>query len=247
MKSAPSPFQNHPELEGQILDPLASRFRDFDPKNLDEQMLARTGGAAWRLTRAQREACRADAMQGRWGQDLWVFAYGSLMWDPGFVFSEIRRARAPQHARRFILRDTLGARGSEDAPGVMAALDSGDGCDGLAFRIQADLLECETEVLWRRERAVPAYCAEFAWLETELGAIDSLVFVADHSVPVIDGEMSWDDQVRFCALGKGFLGTSLEYAENLQAQCDRLGIHDTSLASLVEQARSYPGPHYAGG
>lgn len=57
-----------------------------------------------------------------------MFAHGSLMWDPAIDFAEVRRAWLPGHARRFILCDIHGARGTRDAPGLMAALDRGDGC-----------------------------------------------------------------------------------------------------------------------
>ena len=72
-----------------------------------------------------REASRRVTLASHTG-DLWVFAYGSLMWDPAMDFTEVRRAWLPGHARRFILCDIYGARGTPEAPGLMAALDWGE-------------------------------------------------------------------------------------------------------------------------
>ncbi len=87
----------------------------------------------WRLSDEEREATRAQVL-ARTGKDLWVFAYGSLMWDPGIHIVEIRIATLTGFHRRFCLKSRIG-RGSADNPALMAALDSGGDCQGLALRI----------------------------------------------------------------------------------------------------------------
>ena len=57
--------------------------------------------------------------------DLWVFGYGSLMWDPAMEFAEVRRGRTKLYARSFCLWD-VGGRGSLDRPGLMLAIDAYD-------------------------------------------------------------------------------------------------------------------------
>ena len=145
------PFRYHPGLRSLILDPLESEMRDFDV----ETLLARSADpSSFRdlLTPDDlREAGRHALLEGRLDEDLWVFAYGSLMWDPGFLFTEVRRGFAPRHMRRFILKDTRGPRGNPEFPGVMAALDAGAGCHGLAFRIARDRIEEETRRILRSE------------------------------------------------------------------------------------------------
>lgn len=233
------PFRYHPELRSLIAEPAQSGFRSFDPetvrRSLDQQGLP----SDWINSAAQREADRAQTLACHSGGDLWVFAYGSLMWDPAFHFEEIRHAFAPHHARAFILRDIGGGRGTLEQPGVMAALDEGTGCDGLAFRLAAANIEPETEILWRRERIGPAYRSAYIPLDTAAGRIMALTFLADHDAPSIDAGISWQDQVRFCATGSGFLGTSLDYVENLARHFDALGIEDAELRRLLEAARDY--------
>jgi glutathione-specific gamma-glutamylcyclotransferase len=172
-------------------------------------------------------------------EDLWVFAYGSLMWDPGIVFAEVRRAFVPGNARRFILRDIHGARGTRETPGLMAALDEGSGCEGLAFRIDREHVDGETERLWRRERIGPGYIASFVDAELSDGRVSALTFVADHDAEVIASTLTRAEQVHCFATGTGFLGTSLQYLENIAAHFEALGIHDDDVVALLRETKAY--------
>ncbi len=133
-------------------------FRNLDITEIDKACPRR--GQPRRLAPpcSQREAYAAPSLAGREGQDIWVFAYGSLMWDPAIHFDELRRAHAPDHVRSFCLWDKY-ARGSIEAPGLMAALDRGAGCTGDALHIPAAQVEEETTQLCRRELIGPAYRA----------------------------------------------------------------------------------------
>lgn len=235
---ANDPFRHHPNLRPLIKNPEESYFRNFQPADMDEMMAERGIGQDWRLTDEDREAARQIEMTGRWDDDLWVFAYGSLCWDPAILFDEVRRAHVPSHARRFILKDTFGARGTVDSPGLMAALDVGPGCDGLAFRISRDRLEDETYRLWSRERAMPAYKSEFLKADSHHGAIEVLAFVADCDAPVIAPDLTRDEQVNYLANGTGFLGSSMEYGRNLQAGLKAINISDPDLENLLAQAEA---------
>ena len=102
------PFAHHPDLRDKITPTDQSFFRNFTKEKL-AVILAEKGMEDFPYhPDATREAMRHAALAGRDGQDIWVFAYGSLMWDPALVFSDVRRAHAPHHARRFILKDIYG-------------------------------------------------------------------------------------------------------------------------------------------
>jgi hypothetical protein len=122
MATATDPFVHHPELRDLIDEPENCFFRTFTTTKLAE-MAREKGIPQWWYSDEEREAMRAKALAKHGGGDLWVFAYGSLMWDPGLYFEEVRRAWLPDHARRLILKDIYGARGTAEAPGLMAALD----------------------------------------------------------------------------------------------------------------------------
>jgi cation transport protein ChaC len=235
----PEAFVHHPELQGRIIDPMASFARTLHIPALAKRLRSQGLPVHWIHDEATREADRHATLAGRRDADLWVFAYGSLMWDPGFRFDALRRAHVPDHARRFILRDIYGGRGTPESPGLMAALDRGPGCDGLLFRIPAEALEEETMILWRRERIGRAYTAAFVTAHHAAGAVEALTFVADHEAELIAPDLTPAEQVRYLATGTGFLGSSLDYLRNVCAQCERLGIEDAEIAGLLREVEAY--------
>lgn len=237
--SAPDPYMHHPELREKITDPLQSFFRSFNAVDVAAQLPDPSSLLDMLHSDAEREQSRAEALAGRPDQDLWVFAYGSLMWDPAFRFSEVRRGYAPDHARRFILKDLFGARGTREVPGLMAALDEGPGCEGLLFRIDREDVDTETEILWRREKAGPAYVPRFIDVTSSDQPVAALTFVADHGAEVIDADITRDEQIRFLATGSGFLGTSIEYLTNIESQFRALGIFDEEVSGLLREAQEF--------
>lgn len=236
------PFLHHPELRDRIAAPEASFFRSFLPSDLDARMAALGRPPDWRYTDAEREANRRRTLDGQMGADVWVFAYGSLMWDPAFRFAEVRVARVQGYARRFCLKDTWGGRGTAGAPGLMAALDRGPGCTGLAFRIAAAEVEAETEILWRREGIASTYAPTFLPVATAQGPVEALAFVANRAAAAICPDLPLREIVQYLATGTGFLGSSRAYLESIAAQLAALGIEDPELQALVEAVRRYPAP-----
>lgn len=237
--SMQDPFQHHPKLRGKITDPADSFFRDL---TLDKiRALAEEHGMPvdWWYTDEEREAMRQTDLAGRMDQDLWIFGYGSLMWDPGVYFTEVRRARVDGLARRFILKEVNGGRGNAECPGLMAALDTGDGCDGLVFRLAAEDLECETRMLWQREVIAPGYKVKFLTAQTICGPVEVMTFVADHDAAQIAADIDRDTQIECVAKASGILGSSLEYLQNVAVKLRELDIHDEDVESLLRDAEAY--------
>ena len=152
-------FVHLPELQGRLTPAHASGLRLTDEVLAEWDAQARCQGlpAHWRLPDHEVEQSRREVLAAITAQqqDLWVFAYGSLMWNPGFHFGEVRRACLTGFARRFALSTTIG-RGTPDCPGLVLTLQRTNdadqvGCEGLAFRIRAPLVEDESRMLWRRE------------------------------------------------------------------------------------------------
>ena len=83
--------------------------------------------------------------------EVWVFAYGSLIWKPACDIAEQRVAVAHGWHRAFCLGWDRWFRGNPDGPGLMLALDRGGTCDGVAQRLPADAVEPELRKLLRRE------------------------------------------------------------------------------------------------
>lgn len=238
MPDPTDPFAHHPELRDRIADPETSFHRTFSLEALVERYPQLEKFRCWVHTDSQREAIRARAL-ARHAGDLWVFAYGSLMWDPALRFAEVRRAHVAGHARRLILMDDMGGRGTKEAPGLMAALDEGEGCEGLAFRIQAGDVETETEILFRREAIGPAYLPRFVTARIGADEVPALTFLADHECLDILGDITRDEQVRYIATGSGFLGTSRDYLASIVNHLTHLGIADEHCADLLRAVEAY--------
>ena len=233
------PYIHHPALRGKIADPLTSFFRNFKPSDLDARMKEIGRPDNWRHSDEELEAARLSFLEGRLDSDLWIFAYGSLMWDPAFHFAEVRRGRVSGYARRFILKDTFGARGTPETPGLMAALNEGHGCEGLVFRIASDVAGHESGMFWRRELIAYAYKPVFAKVETQFGPVEALTVIADRTSDYIRPDLTREEQVRYIATGKGFLGTSLQYVENIVGHFAALEIEDDEVAELLAEARAF--------
>ncbi len=231
------PFIHHPRLRGLINDPEASSFRKQDMAATFAWLEENGIDTSDCYTDEQREANRTAALADRRDQDLWVFAYGSLMWDPGFYFAEVRRAHVPGHSRQFILKDDFGGRGTVESPGLQAVLDVGGNCDGLAFRVARDVLEEESSMIWRREYIAPAYHPVFLRAEIADDEIEVLAFLADHEADIIQGDLTWDEKISYLARGEGLFGSSFEYIENIVERLEQLGIEDAHLRELYEAAK----------
>ena len=239
MDAGLDPFSHHPELRHEIADPLQSQYRTFSVAKLEAKSKEWGLSAKWWYSDEEREAMRAETLAARRDNDLWIFAYGSLMWDPAFRFAEVRRAHVPDYARRFILKDIHGGRGTVDMPGLMAALDKGSGCDGLVFRVLREHIEEETEILWLRERIGPAYTPTFVNAVVADESVSALAFVADYDAQLIAPDLTRDEQIHFFATGKGFFGPSIDYLRNIAKKFAALGIDDEEVASLLRETEAY--------
>ncbi|MGH1357376.1 MAG: gamma-glutamylcyclotransferase [Burkholderiaceae bacterium] len=236
MSEQHDPYLYHPELKGRIADPFASRFRQMDMALIDQKMLEAGAGPDWRRTDEARELSRVQTLRDRLDESLWVFGYGSLVWDPGFVFDQVRIGRLDGYQRSFCLRSEIG-RGCAEKPGLMLGLDAGGFCESLVFRIPADVLEQETRLIWQREMMRHTYAPTFVPVQTSAGTVQALTFIVD---PVADnyiGNIAPAQAARFVATGAGLYGTCYDYVDNLARHLEAVGIHDPAVSSLREQAR----------
>jgi len=218
-------FHLHPELRGQIKPAEESFFRNLDLSVIDAHGEKAGFSSDWRTPCAVRDAERRDWLEGRWNQDLWVFGYGSLMWDPSIEFDEVRHAHCRGHQRSFCLWDE-GGRGSMDEPGLMLAIDEGGSCEGLAFRVGSEKLEYETFVLFRREMLAPVYRPIWLSLDTASGPIEALSFVANRDHEKIKPGILLEDQAKMIARAKGMFGTNFDYLSDMYERLEILGIED---------------------
>lgn len=226
-------FKHTPALRKLVTPPDNSEMRFGQERfaELDEQAEAEGWPPGWRMDHDTREANRQAMLSGRWTQDLWVFAYGSLIWDPAVYVEEYRRGVLTGWRRSFCMR-LEGGRGSHARPGLMAALDQGGQCDGVVFKIAAGLVDQETKFMWRREMFADAYCPVFLEVSTPQGPVDALVFIMDRTNRRYMPDLPIEEAARMIALAEGGLGSNFEYLHSLVTHLDELGIQDDDIQKL---------------
>jgi cation transport protein ChaC len=194
--------------------------------------MLRARGDTLLLSEEELSASRARFLARRPAGDLWVFGYGSLIWNPAFDHVERRVARVAGFSRRYCLWSYLG-RGSRDCPGLMLGLEAGGACQGVAFRIAEDAIDSELDVLWRREMLSGAYRPVWVWLNSAGGRFPALTFAINRQHERYAGRLTLDQVAERIAIAGGPLGTCVEYLENTHQQLRALGIADRYLDGVM--------------
>ena len=166
------------------------------------------------------------------GEDVWVFGYGSLMWNPAFHHMETRAGRIHGYHRRFVFWSTIG-RGSRERPGMMLGLARGGSCNGLALRIAAGEAETELQSVFMREMVSTAYSARWVTVRTADGPVRAITFVANPDHVFYAGRVPLKEAARHIAFGEGELGSSRDYLYNTVSHMDALGIGDAGMQTLL--------------
>lgn len=164
---------------------------------------------------------------------IWLFAYGSLLWNPCIHVAEHRGARLHGYHRDFRLKLTYG-RGSPQAPGLMLGLTPGGSCRGMALRVPGagDALLHELMLVWRREMLTGVYIPRWITLRTHQGAVPAIAFVVNPWHETYCGRLDEGTVVELMATGHGMLGSAAEYLESTVAHLEQQGIHDRRLWRL---------------
>ncbi len=176
--------------------------------------------------------------------ELWVFGYGSLIWNPIIEIQETLPAKLEGYGRRFCVWAPIG-RGSPDCPGLWLGLDKldegGKPCDGMALRIEAGRWDEETLILWRREMISGVYRA--AWLPVEIGGTlkQCCVFISNPDHARYAHEIDWDAKVAAIAKAKGSLGSCREYLDTLAERLSAAGMRDAYIEKLVTDVEAVSG------
>ena len=199
------------------------------------------GDPRWALTDEQLSDSLTAMLKARpKGAGWWVFAYGSLLWNPLFPFAEARPAILRGLHRRFCLR-SLASRGTPDQPGLVLGLDRGGACTGVAYRLPAPVAMDELHLLWRREMVVGAYRPRWVRVRSGEREIHALTFAVRHAHPQYAGRLSLDEEALVIAGAKGAFGSSLDYLERTRVALVTHGIIDPYLEGIAARVAALRG------
>jgi cation transport protein ChaC len=178
---------------------------------------------------------------------LWVFGYGSLMWQPGFRYVDARRARLEGYHRSFCIY-SLHYRGTQQRPGLVLGLARGGTCEGVAFRVaDEDAAQVRAYLHAReliygvyREASLPANLLG----EREPQRVDVLTYIAETGHPSFAGALSMARRAAIIRAARGKAGSNLGYFVATLRKLRELGIRQADLERLAVQAGV--GGSYAG-
>lgn len=205
--------------------PLASH----DPARLEAE----------RLSAEELDRSLDEALAGRGaGEPLWIFAYGSLMWNPGLAFVAKRVGTIYGYHRNFCLWSRIN-RGTPERPGLVLTLERGGSCRGIAFRLAGSTSRDELRALWRREMSLGSYHPR--WLECHAGGerLAALAFIVNRACSGYAGRLTPEAMVHSIATARGKFGSSAEYLFQTQAALESHGILDRRVKRLAERVRAY--------
>ncbi len=172
--------------------------------------------------------------------DVWIFAYGSLIWNPGFAWHERVPARLFGYRRRFCLRSTH-YRGTPERPGLVLALEREPRalCLGLAYAVDARIAEETLEYLRGRELVSSAY--RETWVELQLAtgpSVRAVTYVIDRSHSQYWTGLTLAEQAEIIAKAQGKGGSNADYLYQTAANLSALGLPDPDLTWLAARVRA---------
>ena len=184
------------------------------------------------LSDAELESSLQSLLQSHpLGEDVWLFGYGSLIWNPILHFEERHVAKLRGYHRRFCLWSHIN-RGSPQKPGLVLGLDAGGSCRGVVFRIRANQAQNELRLLWRREMALDSYSPR--WLNVNTGERDlsAIAFIVNRNHPNYAGRLPLETVLKTMVGTRGYLGTPAEYLHETIRGLLAHGVRDEYLMDI---------------
>lgn len=212
--------------------------QDFTPERVAAyaQIAAQFGDANFMSEEARENSRQTILASHTAGNDLWVFGYGSLMWNPAIIVNESRPARLEGYSRRFAMRLVFG-RAMPDKPGLMLCLVPGGCCHGIAHRIAPENVESETRILWMREMLSGAYTPTWVDLDMDGTPVRGVTFVINEKHPRYVPDVPHDEKAARIATAEGHLGSNRDYLFRTASALAEAGLKDTYIDELEVRVR----------
>lgn len=193
-------------------------------------------GTLWdieRINHSLKEALSARPDTG----DVWIFAYGSLIWNPLLRFDEQQIATLHGWHRSFCLSMVSG-RGNADTPGRMLAVEPGGATQGIAFRISSDTVDEDLRRMWIREMVLGTY--QPIWADVTLidgSVVKALVFAADPQRDQYEPDSQIKSIAPLIAAASGIHGDNADYVFTLESALIDRGLTDLYVQTLANELR----------
>ena len=171
------------------------------------------------------------------GEPFWIFAYGSLMWNPEFAWDARHVATIRGYHRSFGIWSRIN-RGTPERPGLVLTLECGGSCRGLVYRIPADLVQEQMNLIWKREMNYGSYRPK--WLNCSVGdeTFRALAFTVNRQCSGYAGQIPMEAVVETIASASGRYGPAYEYLFSTIDALREHGIRDSRVEQLASLVRA---------
>ena len=173
-----------------------------------------------------------DRRERRVGTPIWIFGYGSLMWDPRFPYTEVQPALLRGYHRALCIYSRV-HRGTLKHPGLVVGLDRGGSCRGRALRVEGSQARSVIGYLDERELVAYAYKRVKATIELPSRSVTAFTYFADRKHSQYAGDLGVERCVEMVAQGVGLSGTCYAYLEHTIRHLRELGIEDALLNEIL--------------
>eukprot|EP01111_Echinosteliopsis_oligospora_P014751 TRINITY_DN5639_c0_g1_i1.p1 TRINITY_DN5639_c0_g1~~TRINITY_DN5639_c0_g1_i1.p1 ORF type:complete len:204 (+),score=33.59 TRINITY_DN5639_c0_g1_i1:6-617(+) len=184
-------------------------------------------------------------------RSCWIFAYGSLMWNPGFPFKRKLEATLKGYTRSVCMY-SYEARGNREFPGLVLGLIPGKHVHGFAFEVEEGMREKIYNDLIQRENT-PLACyipcslpvcvyekdvfssslTDDKILQSTYTDVEALCFIADPDHEQFAKAITHEQRINIISKAKGTRGTSHAYLEATLVCLRDCGISDSELEDLL--------------
>ena len=170
--------------------------------------------------------------------DIWVFGYGSLMWNPGFDFLEVQRARAYGVHRAPCIYSWV-HRGTRERPGIVLGLDQGGACIGKAFKISGDNRDETLDYLRARELVTNVYLERIRPIVLESGqSVRAVTYIADTKHEQYAGRLGHEALIAQIKGAVGKSGDNESYITDTADHLREMGIRDGLMERITAELKS---------
>ena len=165
--------------------------------------------------------------------NLHVFAYGSLIWNPEFEYVTSNKANVAGWHRAFCFSLTRW-RGTKELPALMLALDRGGSCRGVLYELAPSDITKQLYALMERELDAKKATNVPKWImvDTPSGKVKALTFVADRKGPAYAGKKSLEEIADVISRAAGHWGSNAIYLQRTVEKLAHHGIRDRNLWKL---------------
>ena len=171
---------------------------------------------------------------------MWVFGYGSLLWNPGFPVARREVATLHGFARSFCM-SSIHHRGTEENPGLVLALDEVQDahCKGLALSVEQGYEEQTLAELRERELVSSAYLERDLQVDLQTGgSVMAVTYIVDPNHVQYCGGLSLETQAEIIAKAVGGRGPNTEYLFNTADHLSEIGLADADLDWLTGRVKA---------